>query len=725
MPSLTPYYQQTTPQGQVGVSSNPDDFGSQVGESIQNVGRGMESLNDSERAIVEAKGKLIASRSSAEASLAAGSMLIQMQRDPEFQKKYGEDGAGFAEAYKTNFEDYANNLIGQQQNPQAKKFLTEQLYGIGDEHFQKAIGFQAQVGSAWAGNQLSAMSDANTAAARMSPNDAPTIAVRNAKAIENAPYMTPVEKLKKIDEDNKAIALSAGMGQIEANPEGLINSLLPGTLEKFKGTARQQQILNDGKTINLPKDIGADMVKPYGAEKVNQIVQQTNAPNKYDALFEEAGRAFGVDPKELKMRSAAESDFKEGATGPNTPSGQSGGLMQLTEGTAKALGVTDRLDPRQSVFGAAKLLADLQDKAKGDQHMIDTMYYGGESPAQWGKNTEQYAENLAAVRSTATGKEDPNHTFAQVLDSMTKPQEAVMDQGAPWWFNQLSGADQAKMIQEAKQGVTWNQTKDEQQLRYKELLQNQQQKAAMNEFSGKLIENQATVEDVKSDPRLDNEHKVIAINAIRAEASRESKTSPSVVIGLIKDIHAGKITTEAQILQRIGTGPGDLGVDKLDFVRKELQDRNGDNGQDNAYMKQKTLTMLERTLGTNALGIQDSNKAPNVLAAQSEFLQNYQKGIEAGKSRSDLTNPASPDFAAKDLVTKYARTLQDIMGDKTKALSGLSNGQGVGTAAPAASNPAIPLFTSVDDPKYVEFQKVSPDGTLFRWSDGKTYPVKK
>jgi hypothetical protein len=144
-------------------------------------------------------------------------------------------------------------------------------------------------------------------------------------------------------------------------------------------------------------NVGADTVKPYSAAKVAEIRALAAKPSEFDQLFEEMGAKYGVDPKELKLRAAVESGLRPKAQGPEGKYGQSGGLMQLETKTAEALGVTDRNDPRQSVEGAAKLLAFHQKTAGGDQQKVDKLYYAG-SEKLMGKNTEQYAANLAAVR---------------------------------------------------------------------------------------------------------------------------------------------------------------------------------------------------------------------------------------------------------------------------------------------------------------------------------------
>jgi membrane-bound lytic murein transglycosylase MltF len=92
---------------------------------------------------------------------------------------------------------------------------------------------------------------------------------------------------------------------------------------------------------------------------------------RYRHLFEEAGRRHGIDPLFLAAMSYQESHWDaeaESQTGVR-------GLMMLTEDTADALGVTDRLDPRQSVFGGTRYLTHLRRQIDDEVSRPDNDYY--------------------------------------------------------------------------------------------------------------------------------------------------------------------------------------------------------------------------------------------------------------------------------------------------------------------------------------------------------------
>ncbi len=83
---------------------------------------------------------------------------------------------------------------------------------------------------------------------------------------------------------------------------------------------------------------------------------------RYRAMFVEAAEKTGLDWKLLAALAYQESQWNPHATSYT----QVRGMMMLTEPTAKALGVTDRLDPKQSILGGAKYFNQLKSQLPED-----------------------------------------------------------------------------------------------------------------------------------------------------------------------------------------------------------------------------------------------------------------------------------------------------------------------------------------------------------------------
>ncbi len=71
---------------------------------------------------------------------------------------------------------------------------------------------------------------------------------------------------------------------------------------------------------------------------------------RYRQMFEEAGAQWGVDWRLLAAIGYQESHWRSGAVSPTGVRG----IMMLTEDTAAYLGIDDRVDPKNSIFGGAQ-----------------------------------------------------------------------------------------------------------------------------------------------------------------------------------------------------------------------------------------------------------------------------------------------------------------------------------------------------------------------------------
>ncbi|MEQ8405144.1 MAG: membrane-bound lytic murein transglycosylase MltF [Oceanicaulis sp.] len=94
---------------------------------------------------------------------------------------------------------------------------------------------------------------------------------------------------------------------------------------------------------------------------------------QYEQWFKEAAEEHGLDWRWLAVQGFQESHWDEDA---KSPTGVRG-VMMLTLPTAGELGVTDRTDPRQSIFGGAKYMANLlsriPEEVQGEERLFKAM----------------------------------------------------------------------------------------------------------------------------------------------------------------------------------------------------------------------------------------------------------------------------------------------------------------------------------------------------------------
>jgi len=82
----------------------------------------------------------------------------------------------------------------------------------------------------------------------------------------------------------------------------------------------------------------------------------------YEKYFRQAGIKYNVDWRLLAAIGYQESKWLVSATSKTGVRG----IMMLTNDTAEAMGVTDRLDPKQSIFGGSKYFAQIKQKLPND-----------------------------------------------------------------------------------------------------------------------------------------------------------------------------------------------------------------------------------------------------------------------------------------------------------------------------------------------------------------------
>lgn len=127
------------------------------------------------------------------------------------------------------------------------------------------------------------------------------------------------------------------------------------------------------------------------------------ATNDYSAIFQEAARAHNVDP--LLLRAAVQ---VESSGNPNAVSEVGAqGLGQLMPKTAKALGVKNAFDPRENIFGVAKLLDENLTRYGNPEDAI-LAYHGGTDQNNWGPKTRAHLGKVKAEYQKLQGSKMPS-----------------------------------------------------------------------------------------------------------------------------------------------------------------------------------------------------------------------------------------------------------------------------------------------------------------------------
>ena len=143
------------------------------------------------------------------------------------------------------------------------------------------------------------------------------------------------------------------LGEPEKIAWGFSKTAKPELLEK--ANAFFVKIKNDGTLRNLIDRYhgNAKRLKPIDVK--SYLSKTRTLLPKYKRLFQQAQEVTGLDWRLLAAISYQESHWDTFNTSPTNVRG----LMMLTEATADQMGVTDRLDPKQSIPAGAKYISQM------------------------------------------------------------------------------------------------------------------------------------------------------------------------------------------------------------------------------------------------------------------------------------------------------------------------------------------------------------------------------
>ena len=117
------------------------------------------------------------------------------------------------------------------------------------------------------------------------------------------------------------------------------------------------QIKKDGTLHNLLDRYYGHSERLNATDVTHFLIQLRTVLPKYIALFKQAEETYGIDWRLLAALSYQESHWDNFSTSPTNVRG----LMMLTADTADRLGVSDRLDPKQSIPAGARYVLQLKD----------------------------------------------------------------------------------------------------------------------------------------------------------------------------------------------------------------------------------------------------------------------------------------------------------------------------------------------------------------------------
>lgn len=192
------------------------------------------------------------------------------------------------------------------------------------------------------------------------------------------------------------LARALGLGILPAMAAPLLTCAAPAQVTCAASAQAVRLVDGDGVShvTNVPADPRYRGLTAGSRTTAGWFRVATRQPDRHIEMIREISREHGLDPVLVRAVIGAESGFDPAAVSPKG----AGGLMQLMPGTAAALGVADRFNPRENISGGVRHLRYLVDRYQGSVAMALAAYNAGEGVVDAHRGVPPYAETQQYVR---------------------------------------------------------------------------------------------------------------------------------------------------------------------------------------------------------------------------------------------------------------------------------------------------------------------------------------
>lgn len=185
--------------------------------------------------------------------------------------------------------------------------------------------------------------------------------------------------------------------------KGLFDETLAKAVARKNGLGLADKIITSlDREHHLKKTSTGKNLIDYRAGHVKNSSKSYDTDTWDRRIIADAASCYRLEPKLVEAVIKVESGYRANALSPKGAAG----LMQLMASTAFELGVKDRYDPIENVYGGAKYLRNLLDRFKGNLRLALAAYNAGPTAVEKHNGIPPYPETERYVEKVLQAYRD-------------------------------------------------------------------------------------------------------------------------------------------------------------------------------------------------------------------------------------------------------------------------------------------------------------------------------
>lgn len=394
------------------------------------------------------------------------------------------------------------------------------------------------------------------------------------------------------------------------------------------------------------QDFEAEKIKMKEQLDLNDYMQQLKmkAPAGADGFTDEAKKE--LDKRKQDILNSASSDYMRQKLDVDLNRVHYSALNDAMQFEIESKAKKDKLDVQEIQYRSKNAVrqnpATVTAAIESMNKLIDSTRLDSAAKMQW------KAQELQDLRQNEIrGWIDINpYRAKEMIDSGT-------------WNNDLSDDLRNSLSHEATQGIR---AAEIEKNRSKQLADDEteaKREAIKSSFIEKAVKGTLSANEIVRDDTLKASEKEHLLRELKNNSlNMKTASDPNVFNRMVEEINNGKITSDDQILSKLGKG---LTWSDVNHLRKELNSGEGNQGQQEKIFK-KGLDDIAKGMLTksNAMGFKDPEGDVQLQKWRIFAAQKMQEGREKGLTITQMTDPDSKDYIGKYL-TQFKKTPEQIM----------------------------------------------------------------